>query len=379
MARKIFMPVLAVLLLVSMLFYGVGSANDEIKRRERELEEVKAKMEALNESIDANKTLQSQTNQKIKNTNANVKALEREINGLNGEITQTEEAIVEQTEALELAELAIADKNDLLNSRLRVMYKTGEIGYLEVLFGAEDFNDLLSRIDMLQKVLIHDQNLIVSLKEQRDAIEEKKTQLEATKDQLLSLFKSKVAAQNELNVALTKLVSYKEQLVEDEAAMVEMENTLHKEANDLTDIIKNLELAATYIGGEMMWPVPGHFSVNSPFGMRMHPISKAYSMHTGIDIPAASGTPIVAANTGTVVFADWFGGYGKTVIVDHGGGIVTLYAHCRDILVSVGKSVGKGETIANVGTTGYSTGPHLHFEVRVNGEYVDPITYVTGN
>lgn len=379
MVKRIIVSITLLTLVLSVIFAGVVSANDEIKRRERELEELRQQMEALDASIDENKNLQSQTNQRIRNVNANIKNLEKEIGDLNGQIHETEDAIIDQTAALEVAEINIAGKNELLNSRLRVMYKTGGIGYLEVLFGAEDFNDLLSRIDMLQKILMHDQNLIVSLKEQRDEIENKKIKLEETKDELVSLFQSKVSAQRELNTALNSLVAYQEELVEDEAALLELEESLLDEANKITEIIKNLELAAIYVGGEMMWPVPGRYSISSPFGNRLHPISRQYTMHTGIDIPANPGTPIVAAQTGTIVFANWFGGYGKAIIIDHGGGYTTLYAHNQDILVNVGEVVRKGDTIATVGNTGYSTGPHLHFEVRINGEYVDPLTYVTGN
>ena len=370
---------LILLLIFTITFTGIVSANDEIKRRERELEELRLQMEELDASIDNNQSLQSETNQKIRNVTAEVKTLEKEITDLDGEIKATESAIIVKTEELAAAEIKIGEKNELLNQRLRVMYKTGSVGYLEVLFGAEDFTDLLSRIDMLQKILVHDQNLIQSLKEQRDIIEQKKVELETIKDDLLALFKSKIAKQNELNVALNNLVAYKKELINDEVALVEMEDALLDEANKLTEIIKNLELAATYVGGEMMWPVPGQYKITSPFGNRLHPISKQYKMHTGIDISGPKGTPVVAAQTGTVVYANWFGSYGKAIIVDHGGGITTLYAHNDTINVSVGSVVKKGDNIALLGSTGYSTGPHLHFEVRINGEYVEPLTYVKGN
>jgi murein DD-endopeptidase MepM/ murein hydrolase activator NlpD len=370
---------LILLLIFTITFTGIVSANDEIKRRERELEELRLQMEELDASIDNNQSLQSETNQKIRNVTTQVKTLEKEIIDLDGEIKATESAIIVKTDELAEAEIKIAEKNELLNQRLRVMYKTGSVGYLEVLFGAEDFTDLLSRIDMLQKILVHDQNLIQSLKEQRDIIEQKKVELETIKDELLALFKNKITKQNELNVALNNLIAYKKELINDEVALVEMEDALLDEANKLTEIIKNLELAATYVGGEMMWPVPGHYMITSPFGNRLHPISKQYKMHTGIDIAGPKGTPIVAAQTGTVVYANWFGSYGKAIIIDHGGGYTTLYAHNDSINVSVGSVVKKGDNIALLGTTGYSTGPHLHFEVRMNGEYVEPLTYVKGN
>ena len=368
----------AVFLIFTLVVTGLSFANDELKKKERELNELNEKIKALDASIEQNKNLQSTTNVKIKNVQTSIRALEAEVDRLTGEIADTEQAIVEKTEELKQAELKIAEKNDLLNDRLRVMYKTGSIGYLEVLFGAEDFTDLLSRIDMIQMIVVHDQNLIQFLKEQRDLIEAKKLELEAIRVELSTLMDSKLSKQDELSVALNNLISYKTDLRNDEAAMNEMEDELLEQADQLTEYIRNLELAATYVGGEMMWPVPGHYSISSLFGNRLHPISKEYKMHTGIDVEAPRKTPIVAAQTGTVVFANWFAGYGKAIIIDHGGGYTTLYAHLDVIDVEVGKVYKKGETIALSGNTGYSTGPHLHFEVRMNGDYVDPLTYVKG-
>jgi murein DD-endopeptidase MepM/ murein hydrolase activator NlpD len=376
--KKRIRPILLTVMVISLVITSITFANDEIKKRERELEELNNKIEALDASIENNKNLQSETNVKIKNVQTSIRNLETEIDTLNTGIADTEKAIVDKTAELEVAELKILEKNELLNDRLRVMYKTGTIGYVEVLFGAEDFTDLLSRIDMLQMVLVHDQNLIQFLKEQRDIIEQKKAELEAIKLDLVALFESKVSKQDELSVALNSLISYKTDLSKDEAAMSEMEDQLLKEADQLTDIIKNLESAAAYIGGEMMWPVPGNYSISSLFGNRIHPISKEYKMHTGIDIQSARKTDFVAAQTGTIIFSNWFAGYGKAIIIDHGGGYTTLYAHLDVINVEVGQVVKKGQIIGKTGNTGYSTGPHLHFEVRMNGDYVDPLTYVKG-
>jgi murein DD-endopeptidase MepM/ murein hydrolase activator NlpD len=136
-----------------------------------------------------------------------------------------------------------------------------------------------------------------------------------------------------------------------------------------------LQQRAKYIGGNMKWPTPGYTNVVSPYGRRLHPILKKYKMHTGIDIDAPSGASIIAANSGTIIIAGWRSGYGNTVVIDHGGGITTLYAHCSKILVKVGDHVAAGKVIAKVGSTGLSTGAHLHFEIRVNGDTVDPLKF----
>ncbi len=126
----------------------------------------------------------------------------------------------------------------------------------------------------------------------------------------------------------------------------------------------------------MTWPAPGNGRVSSPFGYRIHPIFHTKKLHTGIDIPASTGSSIVAASSGTVIHSGWLGGYGNVVMIDHGGGIVTLYAHNSSLTVSKGQSVSRGSLIAKAGSTGNSTGPHLHFEVRQNGKYIDPLPWV---
>lgn len=371
---------LPIVLIFTLLFMTVSWAdNDELKKKERELEELKKQIESMDASIDANKTLQNKTASNIKKVSTSIKNLEKEIADLDVNIGKTENDIEIKTLELSDAEAKIGEKNELLNDRLRVMYKTGSIGYLEVLFGSEDFTDLLSRIDMIQKILVHDQNLIVFLKEQRDIIEEKKIELEGFKAELLALLSSKKDKQSALEKDLKSLISYKEQLQKDQASLEELEDELLNEADSLTAVIKNLQLAKTYVGGEMMWPVPGQFTITSLFGNRLHPISKTYKMHTGIDISSPRNSNVVAAQSGTVIYSGWYSGYGKVIILDHGGGYTTLYGHNDDLIGKVGQKVNKGDLIAKSGNTGYSTGPHCHFEVRVNGEYVDPLKYVKGN
>lgn len=143
------------------------------------------------------------------------------------------------------------------------------------------------------------------------------------------------------------------------------------------DVAPDVELPKKYAGGGMLWPVPGHSRISSPYGYRMHPVLHVKKLHTGTDIPGATGTPIVAAADGVVVKSGRHASYGNMLLINHGGGIETLYAHCSKLLVSAGTKVAKGDTIAEIGMTGRSTGPHLHFEVRKNGEHQDPQTYVT--
>ena len=152
------------------------------------------------------------------------------------------------------------------------------------------------------------------------------------------------------------------------------------------DVLEDKILKATlanigeeYIGGELAWPLPGYATITSGYGMRMHPIFGVYRLHTGVDIGAPLGSIIVAANEGVVILSEYSSSYGNYVMIDHGGGVITLYAHGLESWVEVGQEVKKGDEIMLVGSTGWSTGPHLHFEVRINGETLDPLPYITSN
>jgi murein DD-endopeptidase MepM/ murein hydrolase activator NlpD len=156
-----------------------------------------------------------------------------------------------------------------------------------------------------------------------------------------------------------------------------MEEELEATSRELVSIIAQLEAEQKGTGGgtgTFIWPTAG--PITSYYGLRLHPILGTYRMHYGLDIGAPYGQSIYAADSGVVIFANWMGGYGLTLIIDHGDGLSTLYAHTSDILVNVGDAVNQGQVVAKVGSTGYSTGPHLHFEVRVNGEPQNPLNYL---
>lgn len=373
-------PIFLYLLIAAVLFTAsvVYANNDEIKRRQRELENFQKQIKALDEQIKNNKNQQSELNRKIDNANYQMRTLETEIGELDVSIKVTEDQIWKKTTALTEAQEELAENNILLNERLVSMYKAGTVGYAEVLFGAKSFTDLLTRIDMVKLILEQDQQLIVRLKQEQEAIEQAKKELEEKKNELTTLFKSKLGKQDELKTLLMTLIDYKRTLSVDAEALEELERGLQEEADNLTKIIENMKLSAQYVGGEIIWPVPGVYEITSPFGFRIHPILRKRMLHTGIDIGCFSGTAVIAAQTGTVVHADWLGGYGKMIMIDHGGGIMTVYAHLNSFNVSLGQVVVQGAVIAQSGNTGRSMGPHLHFEVRKDGQYVNPLEYVKG-
>lgn len=269
------------------------------------------------------------------------------------------------------------DKTELFKTRMRVMYQNMSQSSLEVLIESKSFSEFLSRVELLALVKANDEKLIKEISMAKENTEVKK-------QEKLQELNEKIAELEKLNAKLAKDKTSRAKVLTDMETQQESLKRAEKREDDLIaqskklekDLIKLQDANKKYAGGIMKWPTPGYTSISSPFGMRIHPIYKKKKMHTGIDIDAPSGATIVAANSGKVILAGWNGGYGNCVIIDHGDGIATLYAHQSKILVKVGDELKKGDTVGKVGSTGLSTGPHLHFEVRVGGEPKDPKKYV---
>jgi len=363
----------AVLLIFMMTTISYAS---NVSEKENELDSINTKIKELDSQITNKEKESNALLYKIKLMQTEIRGIETEIETLNGEISIREVSIEEKKTLIEEATKNIIEKGALLNSRLRVMYKNGKAGYLEVVLGAEDFRDLLTRIDMVQKVYMHDRNLIDYMREQKEIVVLARGKLEKEKTELLGLRANKEERTEVLGIKMSAVSTEQKVVKTDLVALEKREDNLAKDAKKLTDIIKNMKLAEKYVGGEMMWPAKGYYKITSPFGYRIHPILKVKKLHTGIDIGIPYGKSISAAQSGTVVYAGWMGGYGKVALIDHGGGMTTLYAHNSKLVVKKGQTVEKGQKISECGSTGQSTGAHLHFEVRKNGDYIDPLEYV---
>jgi murein DD-endopeptidase MepM/ murein hydrolase activator NlpD len=308
------------------------------------------------------------------------------------------EQLDEVSEGLDLEQARLAKaEGDLqarqatFNTRVANVYKSGgRLIYLAALLEPRSLSQLVGRIDLLSAVVSQDNTMLAQIREltaevkaRKQALQEERARV-ATLEQDQRVFTKELQARAaEQQASLDGLESArkaKQQVVEkaqkDKAAWAKQEDNLLAESDRISGMLRSLSAAtpAKVGSGVLAWPVSG--SVTSGFGYRIHPIFHVRKMHTGIDISAGMGTPIRAASGGTVVFAGWRGGYGKCVIISHSGGLATLYAHQSEILVWEGRSVKRGQVIGKVGSTGYSTGPHLHFEVRVNGSPVDPMGYL---
>lgn len=271
-------------------------------------------------------------------------------------------------------------QKDLLEKRLVAMYEIKGTTYLDVLLNSKSISEFISNYYIISKIAKADQDLLTSVANIKKNLEAISKTLDKKNNELIEnrnkSEKMKISLENMVAIKNSKIV----QLSEDEIKLHQQISEYQEQILNIEKEIKLLAIAsvgAEYIGGIMDWPVPGYTRITSQFGMRTHPITGVYKLHTGVDIGAPIGADFIAANDGVVVKAGYNVAYGNMVVLDHGGGITTLYAHGSEILVELGQVVTKGTPILKVGSTGYSTGPHAHFEVRVNGEYVEPLDYIT--
>lgn len=373
--RRTIYLILAFVLVFNTLFVFADNLEGLKKKKNSTTQQMNEKKKEIQELQNQSKDVEAEIaalDKEMDKSQLELEEVEKDLKKLNEDIDVT-------TKELEKAEKNIEDKQETFNSRLRVMYKNGNVGYLEVLLASADIRDLLSRKQMIQSITNHDVELIKFMKEQRDIIDNKKVELQAQRVSVEAT-KSKL---NERKNDLARATRSKEQLAanlkNDIKESERLYDELNKQAKNLeAEIVKMQRVDGPYSGGKMGWPVPGHSKISSHFGYRIHPIFNTKKLHTGIDIPAPTGTSIVAAADGTVIYSGTLGGYGKAIMIDHGGGIVTLYGHNSSLSVSEGAQVKRGGTIAKAGSTGFSTGSHCHFEVRKSGSYVDPEPWLKG-
>ena len=337
----------------------IKESNEQIQFIEGELTKTVAEIAAIN--------------QKIVDKQMEIETLEAQEIDLLAYIAKAEEELNKSNQRYN-------SQKEILEKRLVAMYEMGETSYLEVLLNSTSITDFLSNCYLIEEITKADTELLENVeaekkynKKLKEAFETKKLVLSASRE---TREKHAISLANMSTIKNSRL----KQLSEEELVLHQMIEEYQNQIAEIETEIRLLALANVgeeYVGGVMAWPVPGYTRITSQFGMRTHPITGVYKLHTGVDIGAPRGVQFIAANDGIVTYAGYNTAYGNMVIVDHGGGITTLYAHGDRILVNVGDSIYQGNPVLEVGTTGYSTGPHAHFEVRINGQYVEPLNYIT--
>ena len=404
------------ILLTSAPAFADDDEEDEIQQLEEEkasyeleAEKARATAELIQGKIDSVSELKRQLDADAAEATALYEERQAALDETLYRIDENETKLVEVTNELNA-------RHGVLENRVRDIYINGQISYLDVLFGAQDFGDFLTRMDLLKRVMIRDSELVAEVLAYQTEIKEVGKQLEADKRiqeeladkaaKAMEVKQEKVAKQQALiDLMENDKEVYDRQYDEMMASSAEVERLIHAKEEEMrraaeaarrqaeqearaaqaaqqagnVDVVEFGEddgggyVMQSY-GGGMIWPISG--PITSEFGWRTHPIFGSARFHSGLDIGGDYGLPIHAAAGGVVIEAGWIGGYGNTIMIEHGSGIVTLYGHNETLAVGVGQQVNQGDVIAYCGSTGNSTGPHCHFEVRVGGEPVSPWDYL---
>lgn len=370
--------VLALITAVSLVggSFAIAATEDELKAqlnqnnatiesKEKEIKQVENKKKGLLEEIE-------DLDKEMAEAQKELDSIQGQINDLNSQIKSKEKKIEEANNKREEEEL-------LLQKRVRAMYENGNTAYLSLILNSENITDFIKRCELAERMIESDKELFNELEELKKDTEEEIKSLENDKVVVEAAKKQETESRNKLATSRSAKDS-RVKLLENDIS--ELQRQLDKELEESQEIERQLRAlsgTSTVVSKNetFIWPTSYSKVITCKYGPRIHPITKKASTHTGIDIRAALGTSVYATASGTVIKACYNTAYGNMIIIDHGNGITTLYGHAQQLLVKVGDTVKQGDTIMKAGSTGYSTGPHLHFEVRKNGTPQDPKNYVS--
>ena len=327
-----------------------------------------------------------QIEEQLRQATAELSTIKEQRVAVENDITLNERQLAEAQKRLE-------GREAVFYKRVRDIYINGRLSYIDVVIGSKDFSDFANRLEVLKRIIDSDIMLIGEIKKERAQIEEHKQKLESDRAKLVELEKAALAKQAEIEQKKAERNVVLQKAQNDRATAMQAIEELNASAAQVSAMLKERQAARAAAAaaaqssggqgasdnwvqgtGQLGWPVSGE--ITSPYGYRVHPIYGTTIYHSGIDIGVDEGTPVHAADGGVVVWSGWMGGYGYAVVIDHGNGLSTLYGHNSELAVDEGQSVAKGQVISYAGSTGNSTGPHVHFEVRANGDPVDPMGYL---
>lgn len=402
----IFLAVLMLLSVFISVLPAFAVSRAEINKLKEEKEALKAKIEEIQGNIDSLESAQTRYIDRKAALDQRILLNQQEIDIIKAQIELYDEQITETRQKLEDATKSEEDQYAALCSRMRAMEESGTLSYVDVLFSATSLTDLLSKASDISHIMSYDKNLQSEYVTAREDVETLKAELEVAQTEQEAIRSELEFKQQQLEAQTTAayemLAGLENDLDEYNKAYEENEQAEKELADEIDDLMKELQRqeaaaaaaarpsgggssgggggnsGASVMGsGSFVWPATSYL-VTSEYGYRIHPLQGVQKFHSGVDIGAGAGTPIYAAAAGTVATATYNDSYGNYVLINHGGGNSTLYAHMSSMAVSSGAYVTQGQVIGYVGSTGWSTGPHLHYEVRLNGSTVNPLSYYSG-
>lgn len=337
--------ILVLIAAVCVAFSPFSYGETSTKEKKKKLKEVQSQKDDISEELESMQ-IKIATSQGI-------------INHLQEDIDKKEAQLKANEKALKETKKKIEERRDGLNKRLRNMYKSGTIGYIDVILGSNSVEELVTNVDLVQKIFTNDQSILTELKDQKIEMDEKEAKLQEEKTALDAQIAERDAEQKKLE--------------EQQAKLQEKYDTLEKTEAKLKQAILDAQNngGVQYAGAKWVFPLRSGYTLSSHYGE-----ARSYEHHPGVDLAVPTGTPVYAAQSGKVVTAGWYGGYGNAVVIYHGDNISSVYGHNSSVNVKVGQTVKRGQQIANAGSTGWSTGSHLHFEVRLNGSPISPQPYI---
>ncbi|WP_224086751.1 murein hydrolase activator EnvC family protein [Nostoc sp. MS1] len=380
--------VFCVLLTLMPVFANISPSIDTLKQQKQQIQQ---EHQNIVQESDRLTNLQKAAQNRLTGIAQNLQTTNSQIKDSELRLQQASQRLQQLEANLAVTQRAYEERQVATVARLRYLQRSPVSQGWAVLLQSRDISDFISRRHQLKLVYQADQKILAKLSAQADIIYKQKTEVEEQKNEIALLREQLLAQKADYQTQAQTQSELIQRLNSDRLALEAAQNQLERDSKSLETLIqqKIAEAKATeeaqtkanirtnvLMKGTGLFALPSDAPTSSPFGWRIHPILGYRRFHAGLDFAASYGSTIRAADSGTVIMAGWYGGYGKAVIIDHGNGITTLYGHTSQLYVSEGQSVQKGQAIAAVGSTGLSTGPHLHFEVRRNGTPVNPADYL---
>lgn len=377
MKKRVCLIAITVLFIIFGIRFVQAVDYSELEQRRIELRQ---KISEAGQSLENINVELTENLEQISKLDEEIGGYETEVENINKNLESLNQQIIETENNLNTIEERLQKQQQLLQKRVVFAYEEGQTRYLDVLLNSKSIIDFISRYYLISEIAQYDKDLLDNITKEKEEISEIEKNLVTSKENLKKLKNEQKKIMVSLENSKVIRSSYANKLSKEEMKIQE-EINLYQQELDLMDLevlmaALNSNGNTQYVGGAFAWPAPGYYTITSPYGMRTHPILKSYRNHTGMDIGAPLGSYAIAANDGIVTKSTYSNSYGNMVMIDHGGGVVTLYAHGSELIAQVGDVVKRGDAIMKVGSTGWSTGPHLHFEIRINGKAIDPYPYL---